>query len=118
MVLGVRCNAAENKPFIECDRVEPVRAVPELAEIQFEPSEDRVDGMLQATGDRLQGMFAKLVGISAAEEIHEMRFEDSLGEAGRMRVSVTRCGRSPTVRGSLFEELRTHPKFPSSHFAR
>jgi hypothetical protein len=75
--------AAENKPFIDCDRAELVQAVPELAAIQFEPSEDRVDGLLQAAGEKRRGMFAKIPGISAAEEIHEMRFEDSMGEAGR-----------------------------------
>ena len=83
LLLGVQCTAAESKPFVECDRVELVQAVPELAGIQFEPSEDRVDGVLEATGDRLRGMFAKLVGISAAEEIHEMRFEDSMVETSR-----------------------------------
>jgi VWFA-related protein len=110
LVLGVRCNAAENKPFVECDRVELVQAVPELAGIQFEPSEDRVEGLLQATSDGLRGMFAKLAGISADEEIHEMRFEDSMVETGRRENFryVVRPAREG-ARGT-FEELRTDPK--------
>ena len=110
LLLGVQCNAGESKPFVECDRAELVRAVPELAGIQFEPSEDRVDGILEASGDRLRGMFAKLVGISAAEEIHEMRFEDSMVETSR-RENFRYVVR-PVAEGALehFEELRTDPK--------
>ena len=110
LVLAVRCTAAESKPFIECDRAELVQAVPELAGIQFEPSEDRVDEALQATSDGLRGMFAKLAGISAAEEIHEMRFEESMAETSRRESfryvvrSVRESAREP------FEELRTEPK--------
>jgi len=100
-VVGAQCLAAQNKPFVECDRAELVQAVPELAGIQFEPSEDRLDGLLDATGDRLGRMFAKLVGFSASEEIHEMRFEDSMGEASR-RERFRYVVRPP-------EEFRTDP---------
>jgi VWFA-related protein len=101
--------AAESKPFIECDHVELVQAVPELAGIQFDPSEDRLDGLLRATGERLRGMLAKLVGISAAEEIHEMRFEDSMVESSR-RESFRYVVR-PLADGAReqFEEIRTDP---------
>jgi len=75
--------AADSKPFIECDRDELLQAVPELTGIQFEASQGRLDGLLQTTGERLSGMFAKLVGISVAEDIHEMRFENSMAETSR-----------------------------------
>jgi VWFA-related protein len=114
LALAVQCTAAppgstEIKPFIECDRVELVRAVPELAGIQFEPGEDRLDGLLQAVGERLRGMFAKLVATSAAEEIHEMRFEDTMVETSR-RENFRYVVR-PLAGGvrELFEELRTEP---------
>jgi VWFA-related protein len=114
LALAVQCTAAppwstETKPFIDCERVELIQAVPELAGIQFEPSEDRLDGLLQATGDRLRGMFAKLVGISAAEEIHEMRFEDTMMEASR-RESFRYVLRPRGVGAQKpFQELRTEP---------
>jgi VWFA-related protein len=55
-------------------------------------------------------MFAKLAGISAAEEIHEMRFEDSMAETSR-RESFRYVVR-PLAGGvrEPFEELRTDPK--------
>ena len=101
--------AADSKPFIECDRDELVQAVPELAGIQFEPSEDRLNGLLQATGESLGGMFAKRVGISAAEEVHEMRFEDSMAETSRR--GSFRYVVQPLAEGAWepFEELRRDP---------
>ncbi|MBZ5595133.1 MAG: VWA domain-containing protein [Acidobacteriia bacterium] len=115
LALALPCTAAppgstDTKPFIECDRGELVQAVPELAGIQFEPSQDHLDGLLQAAGERLRGVFAKRVGISAAEEIHEMRFEDTMVETSRretFRYVVT-----PVADGARapLEELRTDPK--------
>jgi len=90
LILGVQCaaappqaNATGSKPFIDCGRDELVQAIPELAGIQFETSQDHLDGLLQAAGEKLQGMFAKLVSVSADEEIHEMRFEDTMVETSR-----------------------------------
>ncbi len=98
--------AAAQKPFIECSKDELVRAVPELAGIQFDSNQDSLDGLLRATGENLAGMFAKLVDISAAEDIHEMRFEDSMagtsrGEAFRYLVKMLPHGGQ-----ERFEELR------------
>jgi len=108
LALALQCRAAESKPFIDCDRAELVEAVPELAGIQFEPSEARVDGVLEATGDGLRGMFAKLAGMSAAEEIHEMRFEDTMAETSRRETFRYVVG--PFANGAPFEEFRTDPK--------
>lgn len=71
------------KPFIECDAAELVRAVPELAGIQFDPSQDRLDELLEATGENLSDMFARPVAVAAAEEIHEIRIEDSMTVTSR-----------------------------------
>ena len=72
-----------SKPLIECDAAELVRAVPDLAGMQFDASQDRLDELLEATGDNLSDMFARPVAASAAEEIHEMRLEDSMAVSGR-----------------------------------
>jgi VWFA-related protein len=112
LAMVVQCTAAppwsaEPKPFIECDRVELIQAVPELAGIQFEPSQDRLDGLLRATGEQFRELFANRVGISAAEEIHEMRFEDSMVETSR-RESFRYVVRPVAYGvGERLEELRT-----------
>src|ERR1039458_7638165 len=113
LALGVQCmaappgtEAAQGKPFIESDRVELIRADPELTGIQPEPSDDRLDGLVQAAGEKLAGLFANLAGISFAEEIHEMRFEDSMVETSR-RESFRYVVRPLSGAASgLFEELR------------
>jgi VWFA-related protein len=102
--------AADSKPFIECDRAELVQAVPELAGIQFDPSEDRPAGLLQATGERLRGIFAKPLAISAAEDIHEMRFEDSMAEASRRESFRYVLRPLPAGEREPFEEVRMDPK--------
>lgn len=101
--------AAESKPFIECDQVELIRSVPELTGIQLEPNQDRLDRLLQAAGEQLAGLFANLGGISSAEQIHEMRFEDSMAETSRRE--RFRYGVQPLPNGGMerFEELRTDP---------
>jgi VWFA-related protein len=99
--------AAAQKPFIDCNKDELVRAVPELAGIQFDSNQDSLDGLLRATGENLENMFAKLVDISAAEDIHEMRFEDSLGATSR-REAFRYVVKAPPSNGGKrqFEEVR------------
>ncbi len=80
--------AAPQKPFIECTPEELVRQVPELAHLQFDSDQANLHGLLRATGENVETMFAKLVNLSAAEDIHEMRFEESL--AGNSRREVFR----------------------------
>jgi len=99
--------AAAQKPFIDCNKDELVRAVPELAGIQFDSNQDNLDGLLRATGENLESMFAKLVDISAAEDIHEMRFED--GMAGTSRHEAFRyVVKAPAANGGKrqFDEFR------------
>jgi len=74
---------SEIKPLIDCSSEELTRAVPELAGMQFDSNQDRLDARLRATGDDLAGMFGRLVDIAATERIHEMRFEDGMRETGR-----------------------------------
>ena len=49
------------KPFIESGKEELVRAVPELTGIEFDPNQDGLDGLLDAAGENLASMFAKIV---------------------------------------------------------
>jgi tetratricopeptide (TPR) repeat protein len=100
---------AESKPFVECNSDELTHAVPELAGMQFDSNQDKLDGLLQATGEDLAGMFARLVDIAATEQIHEMRFEDGMGEASRRetyRYLVRRLGNNSL---EPFDELRLEP---------
>jgi len=98
-----------NEPFIECGSAELVRAVPELAGIQFDPKQDRLDALLQATGENLESTFANFTGISAAEEIHEMRFADNLVGASRVeRFRYIAQILHDATQGSM-REYRTEP---------
>lgn len=72
-----------SKPFVECNSEELTHAVPELAGMQFDFNQDRLDGLLAATGEGLASMFARLLDIAVTEKIHEMRFEDGRGETSR-----------------------------------
>jgi tetratricopeptide (TPR) repeat protein len=97
------------KPFVECNSDELTHAVPELAGMQFDSNQDRLDGLLAATGEDLAGMFAGLVDIAATEQIHEMRFEDGMSEASRRetyRYLVRLLGKSSL---EPFDELRAEP---------
>ena len=83
-VLAVPCTAGpQSKLFIDGDRAELVRAVPELAGLQFDTGQGRLDALLQAAGANLASEVAKFADISAAEDIHEMRFESVVGVSRR-----------------------------------
>jgi VWFA-related protein len=102
--------AAAEKPFIDCSKEELVQAVPELAGVQFDANQDGLDALMRATGENLGNMFAmfaKLVDISAAEDIHEMRFEDGMGEMSR-REAFRYVVKAPLPNGGQeqFQEFR------------
>jgi VWFA-related protein len=98
--------AAAQKPFIDCNREELVRAVPELADLQFDESQDGLDGLLRATGENLGSMFAKLMDISAAEDIHEMHFEDGMVGISRRETWRYLVTLLPNGRQEQFREFR------------
>jgi hypothetical protein len=74
---------AQSRAFVESDREVLIRAVPELAGMQFDSTQDRLPGLLAPAAENLEGMFARLVDVGAAEQIHEMRFEDGADSRGR-----------------------------------
>jgi hypothetical protein len=79
----LEAQAARSSAFVECDREELIRAVPELASMQFDSTQDRLPGLLAPAAENLEGMFARLVDVAATEQIHEMRFEDGAESPGR-----------------------------------
>ncbi len=99
----------ESKLFVDCSGDELVHAVPELAGMQFDFNQDRLDGLLAATGQDLADTFRKLVDVAAAEQIHEMRFEDGAGSSSRRE--TYRYLIEPIEEGSLepFDESRVEP---------
>lgn len=90
MVLAAAYGGTVQKPFIECDREELLRAVPDLAGLQFDTNQDNLDGLLRDAGTNLDSMFARLVDLSAAEDVNEMRFEEAV--AGTHRREEFRYG--------------------------
>ena len=99
--------AAAQKPLIDCSQEELVRAVPDLATIQFDSRQDSLDELLRVTGENLANMFSKFVDISAAEEINELRFDENM--SGTNRRESFRYGISllPAGGPDLFQEFRS-----------
>lgn len=71
------------KPFPQYDGAELVRAFPELARMRFSSGEAELPPVLRASGESVQRMLAGLPDVSAAEEIHELRFERGGAVSGR-----------------------------------
>jgi len=47
---------AQSRAFVECDREELIRAVPELASMQFDSTQDRLPGLLAPAAENLEGI--------------------------------------------------------------
>jgi VWFA-related protein len=87
IILALAASAAPPpKPFIECNPEELVRAIPELAGMQFDSNQDRLPSLLRGTGETLSRMFAKLAEVSAKEDINELRFDVNMGGTNRREV--------------------------------
>lgn len=100
--------AAPQKPFVDCTQEELIRAVPELAGIQFDSAPDRLDPLLHTTGENLKNRFAKLVNFSAAEDIHELRFDPNFAATARHEAFRYAISLLPGGEG-MFQELRIDP---------
>jgi VWFA-related protein len=100
---------AQSRAFIECDREELIRAVPELASMQFESTQDRLPGLLAPAAENLEGMFVRLVDVAATEQIHEMRFEDGAESPGRWETYRYLVRRLAEGLPEPFTELRVGP---------
>ncbi len=71
------------RAFPDYSNEELLRAVPDLAGIRFASSQTELDSVLRATGENLNNMLAGFIGVSAAEDIHELRFDRGGTVAGR-----------------------------------
>jgi len=107
LVCGVA--AAGSKPFIDCDSAELLRAIPELAGTQFDAKQDGLDALLKTSGENLRAMLAKMEDISAAEEIHEMRFEINMARISRRQNFRYVVKWVPNAAQEQFTELRLDP---------
>ena len=106
---GQAVKPAASKPFIDCDSAELLRAIPELAGTQFDSNQDGLDALLKTTGENLRAMLANLEDFSAAEQIHEMRFETSLGSMSRRENFRYVLKWVPNAAQEQFTEFRVDP---------
>jgi VWFA-related protein len=106
---GQAARPAESKPFIDCDSAELLRAIPELAGTQFDSKQDGLEALLEASGENLRTMLAKLEDISAAEEIHEMRFETNMARISRREDFRYVVKWVPNAAQEQFTEFRLDP---------
>jgi VWFA-related protein len=83
VAIFVSLASGAEKLFVDMGRDELVKAAPDLAAMQFDASQDSLDTLLRATGEKLANMFENFADASMAETIHEMRFEGILLRANR-----------------------------------
>src|ERR1039458_930957 len=55
----LQAQPAPSEAFVECDRQELIRAVPELASMQFDSAQDRLPGLLAPAAEELGGHVRK-----------------------------------------------------------
>src|ERR1017187_6080763 len=106
---GQAARPAESKPLIDCDSAELLRAIPELAGTQFDSKQDGLEALLEASGENLRTMLAKLEDISAASEFHEMRFENNMARTGRREDSPQVVKWVPNVAQEQCTDFLLHP---------
>jgi VWFA-related protein len=104
----------KSKPFIDCDSAELLRAIPELAGTHFDSKQDHLDALLETAGENLREMAARLVDISAAERIHELRFDARMDRISRHE-NFRYVVQSPTdATQDQFTEFRLDPSTGAS----
>jgi VWFA-related protein len=70
-------DGASSQPFVDSSQAELIKVAPELSALAFDSNQSTLDPLLRATGEQLESMLAKLIDISMAEEVHEMRFDSA-----------------------------------------
>src|ERR1700690_1831518 len=83
VLLATRGIAADRKPFVDMDRDELIRSVPELSTLEFDSSQDRLEALLRDTGAELAKMFGDFADASMVETIHEIRFDGVIPQTRR-----------------------------------
>jgi VWFA-related protein len=97
------------KLFINCDGPELLRLIPDLAGMSYDASQDGLHALLKSIGENLSAMLGKLVDLSAAEQVHEIRMEAGMGEAGRRENFRYSIKLTPEGQQEQFNELRLDP---------
>jgi VWFA-related protein len=97
------------KPFTEYEGPELLRALPGLAGMQFAASQEDLESVLRPARENLRAMLVNFIAMSAAEDVHELRFEGNspaAGERERFRYVIRFV-----VRGgqTALDELRLDP---------
>jgi len=100
--------------FVDCNNSDLPRLAPELTGIRFATNQDQLDALLHTTGENLSAMFAKFATVSAADEIHEMRFESGMTGKDR-RENFRYVAGYPPAGDSPLEEFRTDPNYSPIH---
>ena len=77
LIASVALAGSPAQLFVDSSRVELVKAVPELAVLEFDASQSTLDSLLRVTGQQLESMLAGFRNLSMAEDAHEMRFENT-----------------------------------------
>jgi VWFA-related protein len=98
--------AAPKKPFIDSTREELVRAVPDLADLQFDVNQDGLEPLLRSAGKILENSLGNLVNISAAEQINELRFDQNMSAVARLETFRYEIRLNPAGPENLFQEVR------------
>jgi VWFA-related protein len=77
IALAACARAAPDRPFVDSNRTELIKAVPELSTLEFDSDQSTLDPLLRATGQQLESMLARFINASIAEDVHEMRFDST-----------------------------------------
>src|ERR1035441_8222392 len=77
ITLATCARAAPDRPFVDSNRTELLKAVPDLSALEFDSDQSTLDPLLRATGQQLETMLARFINASIAEDVHEMRFDST-----------------------------------------
>jgi hypothetical protein len=77
ITLAACISAARAQPFVDSNRTELLKAVPDLSALEFDSDQSTLDPLLRATGQQLETMLARFINASIAEDVHEMRFDST-----------------------------------------
>ena len=77
MALAACAWAAPRQPYVDSSQADLINAAPELSALAFDSDQSTLSPLLTAAGELLESVFAKVVNLSMAEQVHEMRFDSA-----------------------------------------
>src|SRR5271156_4107187 len=63
--------------FVDSNQTDLIKSAPELTALQFDPDQSTLAPLLLATGQQLESMAAKLMNVSIAEDVRELRSDSA-----------------------------------------